>query len=134
MAEEKGKTELTINRRKRKMTAEEQNMSKTNKLVENDICRGCNKEVKQSGILCETCKTWYHYKCEKIKKVNTDSKQPYACKMCNEIQVMKEIIKNREEEIEEMNEELRSKDEIIERLSDEKVKISNKLKETEQQL
>ena len=30
-----------------------------------DKCPGCNKNVKRKGVICEMCKTWWHYSCQK---------------------------------------------------------------------
>jgi len=54
------------------------------KIVNGDTCRRCKKEVKTSGVQCGMCSSWWHYRCEKKKKVEIDKlgEEMYVCSEC----------------------------------------------------
>ncbi len=58
--------------------------------TEKTVCL-CRIEVQlgEEGILCESCNSWFHRKCDKLssaqfKKI-TDSNEAYQCRACTEI-------------------------------------------------
>lgn len=49
-----------------------------------DECMKCGKSVKQSGVICEECKGWWHFKCDGTTKMEVEEKyegKDYLCQM-----------------------------------------------------
>ena len=50
-------------------------------------CLHCNRRALTRAVLCETCHTWRHYRCEKLTPQQIDAAEtpgglPYECKSC----------------------------------------------------
>jgi len=67
-----------------------------NTMIENDIadkdidlCPSCNEHVNEKTIQCNTCTTWYHFRCTHLPNYqlyiyNTTSRK-YTCQKCVEM-------------------------------------------------
>lgn len=55
-------------------------------ISENVFCPVCTKTVQNKGVLCETCATWYHYRCQNLTTIQIkeieETNSPYACPSC----------------------------------------------------
>jgi hypothetical protein len=76
------------------------------------LCTGCGINLK-SGIKCEQCERWYHYRCGNVK-VQTAERENWCCDKCRseKVRVLQEKLQNALRQINELkvrNRELEAK-------------------------